>query len=203
VWVELTIITESTCSRRLSNATGSQKFKKSDRSWAIAWRINARITLPTLAENWQHLVCSLPWLRSYYSVMTRHPADSSLSAREGLAVLIASTVVVLKFETSILRQSHNFISIVIKFGVSWRWVGRQPCREAAYRQRLLWLFNSFLYSPTELQPIPVNRFTRTIAQKTRSGVRKTLLGWEMSFCEIWGCFILKIPLNGSQWVITS
>jgi len=35
---------------------------------------------------------------------------------------------------------------------------------------------TFLYSSTELQPIPVNQFLRTIAQKTRSGARKTLLG---------------------------
>jgi len=32
-------------------------------------------------------------------------------------VLVASAVVVLKHETSILRQSHNFISIDLKFGV--------------------------------------------------------------------------------------
>jgi len=47
--------------------------------------------------------------------------------------------------------------------------------------RVLWLFCFFvlfLYSSTELRPIPVNQFSRTIAQKTRSGVRKTLLGVE-------------------------
>jgi len=39
------------------------------------------------------------------------------AARQGLAVLMASAVVVLKHETSTLRQSHNFISIDLKFGV--------------------------------------------------------------------------------------
>jgi len=41
----------------------------------------------------------------------------SQAARQGLAVLMASAVVVLKHETSTLRQRHNFISIVFKFGV--------------------------------------------------------------------------------------
>jgi len=35
-----------------------------------------------------------------------------------LAVLMVSTSLVLKHETSTLRQSHNFISIDFKFGVS-------------------------------------------------------------------------------------
>jgi len=38
--------------------------------------------------------------------------------RQGLAVLMASAVVVLKHETSTLRQRHNFISIDLTFGVS-------------------------------------------------------------------------------------
>jgi len=42
----------------------------------------------------------------------------SKAARQGLAVLMASASVVLKHETSTLRQSHNFISIDLKFGVS-------------------------------------------------------------------------------------
>jgi len=41
-----------------------------------------------------------------------------LAARQGLAVLMASAVVVLKHETSTLRQSLNFISIDLKFGMS-------------------------------------------------------------------------------------
>jgi len=41
----------------------------------------------------------------------------SQAARHGLAVLMASAVVVLKHERSILRQSRNFISIDFKF---WR-----------------------------------------------------------------------------------
>jgi len=36
----------------------------------------------------------------------------------GLAVLMASASVVLKHETSTLRQRYNFISIDLKFGVS-------------------------------------------------------------------------------------
>jgi len=41
----------------------------------------------------------------------------SQAARQGLAVLMASAVVVLKHETSTLRQWHNYISIDFKFGV--------------------------------------------------------------------------------------
>jgi len=41
----------------------------------------------------------------------------SQAARQGLAVLMASAVGVLKHETSTLCQSHNFISIDLKFGV--------------------------------------------------------------------------------------
>jgi len=41
----------------------------------------------------------------------------SQAARQGLAVLMASAVVVLKHETSTLRQRHNFISLDFKFGV--------------------------------------------------------------------------------------
>jgi len=37
--------------------------------------------------------------------------------RQGLAVLMASAVLVLKHEISTLRQSHNFTSIDFKFGV--------------------------------------------------------------------------------------
>jgi len=40
----------------------------------------------------------------------------SQADRQGLAVLMASAVVVLKHETSTLRQSHIFISIELKFG---------------------------------------------------------------------------------------
>jgi len=42
----------------------------------------------------------------------------SQAARQGLAVLMASASVVLKHETSTLRQRHNFISIDLKFRVS-------------------------------------------------------------------------------------
>jgi len=41
----------------------------------------------------------------------------SQAARQGLAVLMASAVVVLKHETSTIRQRHIFISIDFKFGV--------------------------------------------------------------------------------------
>jgi len=84
--------------------------------------------------------------------------------------------------------SHNFISIDLTFCVS-DYVreitspvkfGSDPMsgRDATWGQqiRVLWLFVLFFYSSTELQPLPVNQLSRTIAQKTRSGVRKTLLG---------------------------
>jgi len=41
----------------------------------------------------------------------------SQAAQQGLALLMASAVVVLKHETSTLRQRHNFISTDFKFGV--------------------------------------------------------------------------------------
>jgi len=44
--------------------------------------------------------------------------NTSQAARQGLVVLMASAVVVLKHKTSLLRQSHNFISIDLTFGVS-------------------------------------------------------------------------------------
>jgi len=44
-------------------------------------------------------------------------AFASKAARQGLAVLMASAGVVLKHETSTLRQSHNFISIDLTFSV--------------------------------------------------------------------------------------
>jgi len=40
------------------------------------------------------------------------------AARQGLAALMSSAVVVLKHETSTLRQRHNFISIDLTFGLS-------------------------------------------------------------------------------------
>jgi len=98
-------------------------------------------------------------------------------------VTMASAVVVPKHETSTLRQRHNFISIDFKFGVGDYamevthpdkvGLGPMSGRDATWGQhiRVLWLF---LYSSTELQPIPVKQFSRTIAQKTRSGIRKTL-----------------------------
>jgi len=42
----------------------------------------------------------------------------SQAARQVLAVLMASASVVLKHETSTVRQSHYFISIDLKLGVS-------------------------------------------------------------------------------------
>jgi len=40
-----------------------------------------------------------------------------MAARQGLAVLMASAVIVLKYKTSTLRQSHNFVSIYFKISV--------------------------------------------------------------------------------------
>jgi len=95
---------------------------------------------------------------------------------------------VLKHETSTLRQRHNFISIDLTFGVSDYVrevtspdkVGSGPMShvETPRGGNIYGYcgFFYFLYSSTELQPIPVNQFSRTKAQKTQSGVRKTLLG---------------------------
>jgi len=48
----------------------------------------------------------------YYTIPSRPQA-----ARQGLAVLMESAVVVSKHETSTLRQSHHFISIDLTFSV--------------------------------------------------------------------------------------
>jgi len=53
-------------------------------------------------------------LKTYHLLLT---VLLSQAARRGLAVLMASAVVVLKHETSTLRQRHKFISIDFKFGV--------------------------------------------------------------------------------------
>jgi len=46
------------------------------------------------------------------------PVPASQAARQGLAVLMASAVVVMKQETSTIRQRHNFLSIDLTLGVS-------------------------------------------------------------------------------------
>jgi len=127
----------------------------------------------------------------------------SQAARQSVAVLLPSAVVVLKHDTSTLRQSHNLISIDFTFAFVIT-LGRSPALP-----NLVWIqwaietprggningscdfFILFLYSSTELQTLPVNRFSCTIAQKTRSGVRKAFLLWEMFNCEIWSVFTLK------------
>jgi len=85
-------------------------------------------------------------------------------------VLMASAVVVLKHETSTLRQSHNFISLDFKLGVgdyvreitSPDKVGSGPMsgRDATSATYT----GPVTYSSTQLQPIPVNQFSRTIPQ---------------------------------------
>jgi len=111
----------------------------------------------------------------------RPTRDRSVHHRQCLAVLMASAVVVLKHETSTLRQSHNCISIDVKFGVG------DYVRD----------FNS----PAKLDKdpwLPENQCSRTIAQRTWSGVRKTLFG--MRGVWLWN---LGVPLNGSEMAITS
>jgi len=92
-------------------------------------------------------------------------------------VLMASAVVVLKHETSTLRQSHNWISIDLTFGLrdnvrevtrevtSPAKFGSDPMsgRDDAWGQHYAGpvTFFCFFYSSTELQPIPVNQFSRT------------------------------------------
>jgi len=75
-----------------------------------------------------------------------------------------------------------------------RWAVEQP-RGATYKS--CDFFCCFFCSLKKLQPIPVNQFPRTIAQKTRSGASKTLLGWKMCSCEIRGCFTRKTPIKWS------
>jgi len=141
--------------------------------------------------------------------LRRHTWNSvrwSQAARQGLAVLMASALVVLKHETSTLRQRHNFTSIDLQFGVgdydreanNPDKVGSGPMsgRDAKWGQyiRVLWLFFVFIFF-NKATAIPMNQFSCTKAQKKRSGVRKTLLEWEMCNSEIWGCFTQKIGRN--------
>jgi len=134
----------------------------------------------------------------------------SQAARQSLAMLIASAVVVLKHATSTLRQRHNSISIDLTFSVSDNVrevtspekVGSRPMsgRDATWGQHIQVLWFLFLYSSTELQP--VNQFSRTIAQKTPSGVRKTHFG--IRIVLLWNLVVFypkNTPTNWSQRAI--
>jgi len=110
---------------------------------------------------------------------------------------MASAVVVLIHETSTLRQSQFYINW-FKFSVgdyvrevtSPAKFGSDAIsgRAATSGQhiRVLWLYFILFFYLTELQPIPVNQFLHTLAQKTRSSVRmtsfpvgnKTSLSWK-------------------------
>jgi len=134
----------------------------------------------------------------------------SQSARQGIAVLMASFVMVLKRETSTLRQSHK-----LQFNINWFHIWRGWLRYGDHHLCQMWFgsderssrhvratytgtvtFNSLFYSSTELQPIPENRFSRTIAPKTRSGVRKTHSGMRnVHYSNIQGYFTLKTFLK--------
>jgi len=82
-------------------------------------------------------------------------------------------------KVTILFQSIWHVSWVITLWRSLalpnlvRWANRRHV-VATYAGTVLFMFFCFFYSSTELQPIPVIQFSRTIAQKTRSGVRKIL-----------------------------
>jgi len=99
----------------------------------------------------------------------------SQTARQGLAVLMVSAVVVLRHETSTLRQSHNVRLIDLTFDVGYyvrvvtsaAKIGSDPMsgRNATWGQHDTVTF--VFYTSTELQPIPVNQFSRTIAQKNK------------------------------------
>jgi len=58
--------------------------------------------------------CNTEGVKKMHAIESMHVSQA---ARQGLAVLMASAVVVLKHDTSTLRQRHNFISIDFKFGV--------------------------------------------------------------------------------------
>jgi len=122
--------------------------------------------------------------------LTTSPPRQALvqAARQGLAVLMASAVVVLKHEHqpfakgTILYQLISHLAWLITLGrlpalpklVRIRWAVK-PSHGATYTGPVTF-FSLFFYSSTELQPIPVNHFSCTIAQKTLFGVRKTLVG---------------------------
>jgi len=83
----------------------------------------------------------------------------------------------LKHETSTLRQRYNFFSIDLTFGVVDN--VREVTSPATFGSDSMSgetpSGGTYSSPVTELQPIPVNQVSCTIAQKTRSGVRKTLL----------------------------
>jgi len=138
---------------------------------------------------WQHKVSAISSTLLLKNIATGikcvDPLYTSQAARQGLALLMASAGVVLKYETSTIRQSHNFIPMNSTFDVgdkirevtSPATFGSNPMdgRDATWGQHYTGTL-TFLYSSTQLQPILVHQFSRTIAQKTRFGVRKILLG---------------------------
>jgi len=66
------------------------------------------------------IVTTFKYTGYIYFALLRAVVSGTLSqaARRGLAVLMASALVVLKHETSTIRQRHNFISINLTFGVN-------------------------------------------------------------------------------------
>jgi len=144
---------------------------------------------------WTAYQCTLRRIKYYCNQMQYNRPNvvyawnRSQAARPGLAVLMASAVVALKHETStlpkvtILFQSIWHLAWVITLGrspallnlVRIRWAVETPRGVNIYGYCDFFVF-LFLYSSPELQPIPVNQLSRTIPQKTRSGVRKTILG---------------------------
>jgi len=88
---------------------------------APTWHLNhsSDRNQQTHTTKWPYLT---KWLASFHKILQklllhRRNHDFCPYHRQGSAVLMASDVLVLKHETSTLRQSHNFISNDFKFGV--------------------------------------------------------------------------------------
>jgi len=141
-----------------------------------------------------HLGNHASQIKSYYWSLSQ-------AARQGLAVLMASAVAVQKHETSNLRKG----TILYQLFSNLAWMitlGRSPTltklvqvRQALETRRGANEYGYcdflFFYSSTELQPIPLNQFSRTMVQKTRSGVRKTHFGDEQCVNLKFGVFYPK------------
>jgi len=96
----------------------------------------------------QHIRIVKPGYDSTQKAITGSP-----TARQGLAVLMACAVVVLKHETSTLRQRHNFISIDFKFGVGDYVREDNKKKNSGIFSTAVYDYNSLMMNKTDAQKI--------------------------------------------------
>ena len=163
-------------------------------------------------RKWRHTDFSARGLFLYFFMTNSESPTPTLSqaARQGVAVLMVTVQVVLKGVYSTPRQTNSFHLNDFKFGVNDYVPGfTNPTKFGLDRSsggaptwwwniQVLWLFYFYFYyfyyyfySRDRVQSKPMNRFWRTIAQKTQSGVRMCLLGVRKTSFGISGVFYPK------------